>query len=70
MLGIVLDGGADAGDVHVHRAVEAWVVRQAMAAREIGELLARQYAARALRQNREKIELIACQVPFLAAART
>src|ERR1035438_4304293 len=52
---IVLDDGADARDVHVDRAVERL---ERMALERIHDLVAREDAAWALRQDDEQVELV------------
>src|SRR5438045_6392592 len=63
LLGIVLDGGADAADVDVDRAVERL---ELFALQEIHQRIARQHAAGALGERQQECELIGGERAFLA----
>ena len=63
MLGIGLDGGADAGNVDVDRTVESV---EFVALGQFHQAIARQHAAGIFRQRQQQFELVARQAAFVA----
>ena len=63
LLGIVLDGGADADDMDVDRAVEGL---ELLALQQVHQRIARQHAAGALGQRQQQGELVGGEWPLLA----
>src|SRR5258708_13678991 len=65
LLGIVLDGGADARDMDVDRAVEGF---ELLALQEVHHRVARQHAPGPLGQDQQEHELVAADNPVLPVA--